>query len=156
MQLIIHPAFQFTDTLCALEHYYWPANNLQLIQSGTYFFNHYSTEGCDSIENLVLMIVYQGEVFLPNVFSPNGDQINDKFFVNANEDVHSIDLFAIYDRWGELMFRIKDILPNDPQYGWDGNFRNAPLNPAVFVYLVEWRDKFGGRHKAIGDVTLAR
>lgn len=52
----------------------------------------------------------------------------------SNEDVHMIDLFAIYDRWGELMFEQKNILPNDPQYGWDGMFRGVPVNQMFLLY----------------------
>lgn len=47
-------------------------------------------------------------------------------------------------------------MPNDPSVGWDGTFRDTPVRPAVFAYLVQWRDKFGNMHKAYGDVTLVR
>ncbi|MGB5034119.1 MAG: T9SS type B sorting domain-containing protein, partial [Saprospiraceae bacterium] len=156
MQLIIHPEYHFSDTLCALGNFYWSADHRRYEESGVYEFNHRSSSGCDSIEYLVLMIAHEGEVYVPNVFSPNGDQVNDRLVVFSNEDVHMIDLFAIYDRWGELMFEQKNILPNDPQYGWDGMFRGVPVNPDVFVYIVEWRDKARGYHKVTGDATLLR
>ena len=156
MQLIIHPEYHFSDTLCALGNFYWSADHRRYEESGVYEFNHRSSSGCDSIEYLVLMIAHEGEVYVPNVFSPNGDQVNDRLVVFSNEDVHTIDLFAIYDRWGELMFEQKNILPNDPLYGWDGMFRGVPVNPDVFVYIVEWRDKARGYHKVTGDATLLR
>ncbi|MBK6700707.1 MAG: gliding motility-associated C-terminal domain-containing protein [Saprospiraceae bacterium] len=114
MQLIIHPEYHFSDTLCALGNFYWSADHRRYEESGVYEFNHRSSSGCDSIEYLVLMIAHEGEVYVPNVFSPNGDQVNDRLVVFSNEDVHMIDLFAIYDRWGELMFEQKIFFPMIP------------------------------------------
>ncbi|MGB3084039.1 MAG: gliding motility-associated C-terminal domain-containing protein, partial [Saprospiraceae bacterium] len=156
MQLMINPEYHFGDTICALDRFVWSTTNQLYNQSGVYIYNHRSHKGCDSIEYLVLMISDGGEVYVPNVFTPNGDQINDRFFVYANEDVHLIDEFAVYNRWGEVVFAQQNIPPNDPQYGWNGIFRNQPASPAVFVYRVVWHDKFGGYHQAKGDVTLLR
>ncbi|MEP7197132.1 MAG: SdrD B-like domain-containing protein [Saprospiraceae bacterium] len=156
MQLIIHPEFHITDTICKLDHFLWSSSGVDYTKSGVYAFNYNSFAGCDSVRYLFLVVASAGQVFVPNVFSPNGDQVNDRLFVFANEDVHQIDLFAIYDRWGELVFKQNKILPNDSVYGWDGIFRNQLANPAVFVYVVEWHDKIGGFHQAKGDVTLLR
>lgn len=154
--LTILPEYSFSDTICALDKFQWHANGIQYKESGMYSFNHFTKKGCDSIQILHLIVVHGGEVYLPNVFTPNGDQVNDRLTVYSNEDVHLIDLFAVYDRWGELVFQQKNFLPNDPSIGWDGNFRDTPARPAVYAYLVLWRDKLGNVHKAYGDVTLIR
>ncbi len=154
--LTILPEYRFYDTICALDKYHWHADGLSYRESGEYEHNHYTRKGCDSIEYLYLIIVHGGEVYVPNAFTPNGDQVNDRLTVYANEDVQMIDHFAIYDRWGELVFQQRNFLPNDPSVGWDGAFRETPVRPAVFAYLVQWRDKFGNMHKAYGDVTLVR
>ncbi|MBK8956528.1 MAG: gliding motility-associated C-terminal domain-containing protein [Saprospiraceae bacterium] len=154
--LIIHPEFKHFDTICALNKHVWNANGELYEKSGSYSFNHFTQRGCDSVLNLYLIVVGSGEVYVPNVFSPNGDQINDRVTVFANQDVELIDLFAIYNRWGEQVFESRSFPPNNNSIGWDGQLKGQPANPAVFVYRVEWRDKFGGRHQASGDITLLR
>ncbi|MBK9043128.1 MAG: gliding motility-associated C-terminal domain-containing protein [Saprospiraceae bacterium] len=47
-----------------------------------------------------------GDIFVPNVFSPNGDQINDRISVWGSQAFTTIDIFRIYSRWGELVFEI--------------------------------------------------
>ncbi|MBK9108752.1 MAG: gliding motility-associated C-terminal domain-containing protein [Saprospiraceae bacterium] len=156
LQLRIHPEFKLYDTICVLNKYVWPVNNELYEESGNFLFNHYSEKACDSIEYLHLIVITSGEVYVPNVFSPNGDNINDRVGVFSNPDVALIDVFAIYNRWGELMYERNHFPPNDQRIGWDGIFKGQPAIPAVYVFRVEWRDKFGGKHKAKGDITLIR
>ncbi|MBK7810445.1 MAG: gliding motility-associated C-terminal domain-containing protein [Saprospiraceae bacterium] len=154
--LEILPEYIFYDTLCTIDKYYWSTNGLEYDKTGFYEAHLSSKDNCDSIRYLVLEIIGSGEVYIPNVFSPNGDGVNDKLSVFSNPDIAKIDRFSIFDRWGELMYEIKNFLPNDPNLGWDGVFRSTLVQPAVFAYLVEWTDKLGGHHKAYGDITLIR
>ncbi|MEO6190373.1 MAG: SdrD B-like domain-containing protein [Saprospiraceae bacterium] len=156
LQLKIHPSYVFYDTLCALKKFIWPVNGRYYDKSGVYEVNHRSSFGCDSIQNLVLMIMHGSEVYVPNVFSPNNDGLNDKLTIFGNSEVTMINHFWLYDRWGELVFDQHYFPPNDPDHGWNGNFRGESPNPGVYAFLVEWTDKFGGRYKDYGDVTLVR
>jgi gliding motility-associated-like protein len=104
----------------------------------------------------LLEIKHKGTVYLPNVFTPNGDGINDKFIVYSSNEINMIDRLRIYDRWGELLFELSNFPPNDPLYGWDGNHDGLKMMPAVFVYTVEWTDYTGEKHLEKGDVTLLR
>jgi gliding motility-associated-like protein len=69
-------------------------------------------------------------LYIPNIFSPNGDGENDKLFVQGT-GVAEV-LFTIYDRWGEKVFET-----DDPSKGWDGSYQGKPMNEAVFVYYVK-------------------
>lgn len=95
-------------------------------------------------------------IFIPNIFSPNGDNINDRFTLFADDRVVKIHELKIFDRWGELMYQNYDFAPNDPNLGWDGTFRGKTVNPAVFVYyfVVEYID--GSKQLYKGDITLVR
>ncbi len=92
--------------------------------------------GCsDSSCVRVTVDVICGELSVPNAFSPNGDNFNDKFKVKVNpECVIEIQLF-VYDRWGEKVFE-----GTTPQAacvdGWDGTFNGKALDNAVFVYYL--------------------
>lgn len=156
LELTIDPEYHFGETLCVINKFLWPISGELYEQSGIYSYNHRTAAGCDSIENLVLLIQGSGEVYVPNAFSPNGDGINDRLTVYSNEDVKMLDYFRIFNRWGELLFEQRNIPPNDPQYGWTGIFKGQPANPAVFVYHVGWTDKLGGKHQQSGNSTLIR
>ncbi len=77
-------------------------------------------------------------IFVPNTFTPNRDATNDVLFVRGN--VLTEMYFAIYDRWGELVFET-----SDQNLGWDGTFRGKELSPDVYGYYL--------RYKCIGQST---
>ena len=62
----------------------------------------------------------------------------------------------IFNRWGERVFVNEGFLPNDPSQGWDGNIRDRPANPEVFVYYAKIRFNDGITILYKGDVTLMR
>ena len=87
----------------------------------------------------------------PNIFSPNNDGHNDVLMVYGTlcvKDFH----WAIYDRWGELIFETED-----PSAGWDGTYKSKALDPAVFVYKLQYTLISTGEAKeAHGNVTLVK
>ena len=62
----------------------------------------------------------------------------------------------IFDRWGELIFRAADIPPNEPSFGWDGSFKNQPVEQGVYVYLIKVRYIDQRKESFTGDVTTLR
>src|SRR5687768_14311140 len=103
--------------------------------------------------------IYRGaerDVFIPNVFSPNGDNINDWFTLYTDADLKEISLLEIYTRWGDLVFRKTNFLPNDDTQGWDGKFRGETLNPGVYVYRIEILYGDDLVEKLAGDITIVR
>ncbi len=122
--------------------------------------------GCDSLlwtitslapEDSCLVPEIHREIFIPNIFSPNGDGINDYFFLSSHpEAVASIPILRVYDRWGGLAFQKVDALPNVPEQGWDGRVKEEPINPGVFVWVAEVVYMDGKTETFYGDVTLMR
>jgi gliding motility-associated-like protein len=90
-----------------------------------------------------------GDFFIPNVFSPNGDGLND--FVNAHGFCISSYNLQIFNRWGEKVFET-----TDKSYGWDGSFRGKPMDIGVFMYKVEGITIEGKPFSLKGNVTLLR
>ncbi len=93
--------------------------------------------------------------YIPNIFSPNGDNINDVFTIKFNNDieVHSIQA-RIFDRWGNMVFQSDGI-----SFEWNGEFGNKVVNPGVYVYRVELKyfDNLVERTVLLqGDVTLIK
>jgi gliding motility-associated-like protein len=94
-------------------------------------------------------ICANNEVFIPNTFTPNGDGLNDKFFIRGN-GVQKIEL-SIYNRWGELVYESDDI-----KAGWDGVYKGKPADPGVFAYYVKIYCIAGEELIRKGNVTLIR
>jgi gliding motility-associated-like protein len=96
-------------------------------------------------------------VFVPNAFSPNEDGINESFTVNASSDVKEVKSFLIFNRWGDMVFQAQNFLPDAAEKnGWNGMVGGKPLNPDVYVYVVEFVTKTGVLLTQKGDVTLMR
>ena len=92
---------------------------------------------------------YIPHVYVPNIFSPNGDGNNDLLLVRGD----GIDymLFIIYDRWGEKVFESSSL-----SLGWDGLFKGNPVNPGVFVYRLNATFLDGSESILSGNITLIR
>ncbi|MFZ1677371.1 MAG: T9SS type B sorting domain-containing protein, partial [Saprospiraceae bacterium] len=112
--------------------------------------------GCMAEARLLLDDKSNPQVYIPNVFSPNEDGVNDLFTIYGNKDVEVIVEMRIFDRWGNFVYMNTHFPPNEENYGWDGKFRNSDMNPDVFAYWarVQFVDGSEGFYK--GDVTLVR
>ena len=107
---------------------------------------------------IVIDVDKNRNVFIPNVFSPNGDGSNDVFKPFIGAGVESVNSFKVFDRWGEIVYeRPNDAPPlnNDSSIdGWDGTFNGRRMNPGVFVYLIEVAFVDGLTLLYRGDVTI--
>ncbi|MBV6652962.1 MAG: gliding motility-associated C-terminal domain-containing protein, partial [Mameliella sp.] len=95
-------------------------------------------------------------VYIPNVFSPNNDGINDILYVQGDSRVENVEEFTVYNRWGEPVFEAFNFQINDDQFGWDGTFRGDIMNSGVFVYYVLVTFDNGTTAEFKGDVILMR
>ena len=79
------------------------------------------------------------DVAAPNVFSPNGDGVNDYFDVYAADDVSKIEV-KIYDRWGQKVYENPNQAPNIQGQGWNGKVKgdDAQLGSYVYVFEIEY------------------
>jgi gliding motility-associated-like protein len=113
--------------------------------------------GCEANAQTTISVDKKIEVYVPTTFSPNGDNINDRFIAFGNPElVVKIKWFRVYDRWGEMLYEAFDLLPNDLSQGWDGTFRNGPVNTGVYVWDLQVVLIDGSEKLLKGDVTLDR
>lgn len=111
--------------------------------------------GCTAEISFSVTLTYSGDVFIPEVFSPNGDGVNDIFTVYPGPDISAVRNMRIFDRWGNELFFLEE-LPLGEGRGWDGSSRGKSLNPAVFVYSVEIELRGGETKLLFGEVSLVR
>jgi gliding motility-associated-like protein len=95
-------------------------------------------------------------IYVPNVFSPNGDGINDRLLISADTAVQEIESFTIFDRWGNMVYLNEHFLPNDPGEAWDGKHNGVTLNPGVYAFKMLVRFADGTTQIRYGDVTVMR
>ena len=95
-----------------------------------------SQQGCSESASAIIDVV----PFIPNVFTPNGDGINDVFMPDMD--------LQIIDRNGLLLYR--------GTAGWDGNYQGNHLNPDTYFYLVHYNDRNNVEHTRKGYITLVR
>lgn len=111
---------------------------------------------CRAVDSVRITVIKDYQVFVPNVFSPDFDGINDYFTVYSDERVANIRQFLVFDRQGNLVFQREDMQPNDDLQGWDGTIDGKKAPVGVYGYLVEI--KYIDRTTQIvkGDITLIR
>jgi gliding motility-associated-like protein len=88
-------------------------------------------------------------VYVPNIFSPNNDGINDILFARG-ENIKEL-TFRIYNRWGELVFESSDI-----SQGWDGRYKGRECAEGVYFYVAEVSFIDGNSVVKKGSVSLVR
>ncbi|MBI2968868.1 MAG: gliding motility-associated C-terminal domain-containing protein, partial [Bacteroidetes bacterium] len=91
-----------------------------------------------------------GEVFVPNIFSPNNDGNNDVFYVRG-KCIEKMQ-WVIYNRWGAKVFE-----SDSPQNGWDGSYKGKNLDAAVFVWHLKYKLSIDTEEKTMkGNITLVK
>ncbi len=118
-----------------------------------------NSNGCNCGMNFQIIGV-KPVITMPNVFTPDGDGVNDNFDImftaeGSNDVVErgavEVTNFRIYNRWGNIVYDNET-----PNTGWDGkqNDKSAPSD--VYTYFVEVLYPNGSVEVAKGDVTLIR
>ena len=107
--------------------------------------------GCSDQDSLFISISVKDILppKLPNAFSPNGDGVNDVFYVRGGP-FETMDL-KVYNGWGEMIFE-----STDPTFGWDGTHDGMPEINGVYVFSVIATTTDGKQHDRSGKVTLVR
>lgn len=90
---------------------------------------------------------------IPNVFTPNGDGVNDYFFPRQllSRGVTQFN-FSVYDRWGVQIFQSTSL----DGRGWDGKFNNKAQPEGVYIYVIDVQFMNGTTEHHQGNVTLLR
>ncbi len=122
----------------------------------TYSVTVATTEGCATSGSTTIRILCDNsQVFIPNTFTPNGDGVNDRFFVSGR-GLGKVTRMAIYNRWGEMIYESLGAQANDGGVGWDGTYKGQVLAPDVFIYRIDVLCSTGEPFSFKGDISLVR
>jgi gliding motility-associated-like protein len=138
----------------------WTLNNspAPTLNSGQYVFTEQgsyviglecqSPNGCtDRITKTIMVEAAEVQLYVPNAFTPNGDNLNDVFKVYGIGIKHiSVQIFS---RWGELIHQW------DGMGGfWDGTYMNRMVPQGIYSYRIRGMDENAKEIKRIGAVTV--
>ncbi len=106
--------------------------------------------GCEAIYSRVICIRNEVRIYVPNIFSPNGDGRLDQFEIKH----YGVEIlrWSIYDRNGAICFETKD---GDAQ--WDGTFNGKRVVEGVYVLVIEYFNPNEGKKEFFkSDLTIVR
>jgi gliding motility-associated-like protein len=107
---------------------------------------------CTADRDIMVNVIPNYDLYIPNLFSPNGDGRNDLFSINGNLGAIKKFEMQIFDRWGELVYQ-----SYDQKFAWDGfvNGTDAPSDVYVYIMKVTFINNFTQKMYK-GSVTLLR
>jgi gliding motility-associated-like protein len=88
-------------------------------------------------------------IYVPNTFTPDGDEFNTRFKpVMVNIVASEV---SIYDRWGLLVFHSNDLM-----WEWDGTYENLLVPDGTYTYKISYETKQGITDKLVGHVNVLK
>lgn len=136
----------YTSNLSSPSHIY---NSSGTFQVWLYAFN---TFGCKDSTSVILIVDDLFTLYIPNTFSPNGDNLNDEFMIFGQGILQDEFSLKIYDRWGKMIYHSNSI-----NNRWDGSIdgttqQSNPIN--TYTYSLQFKDKSGRKHERKGTITV--
>lgn len=107
---------------------------------------------CTDTADIALHTFTNSRFAIPSAFTPNGDGVNDVFYIIGSRDIKIIKSFIVFNRLGNKMFETSNIPANDRSYGWKGS--GAALGTYVYFANVEFLD--GSTEIVKGSVILIK
>jgi len=92
--------------------------------------------------------------YIPNSFTPNGDNLNDKFIPHIVCQTRAVSeyKFSIFNRWGKEVFST-----SSQTQAWDGFYKGQPISTGEYVYLVQYKTDPSQELKSVkGSVLVLR
>lgn len=108
-----------------------------------------SNAHCSDTATAVIQVEIPISIHVPNIFTPNGDDINDEFSIKTT-GVSDITI-SVFDRWGVLLFESDSLTGK-----WDGLYKGAPVVAGTYFYVVNAKPIRGENLQYKGFLTLTR
>lgn len=105
---------------------------------------------CSSIDSFYIDARPCCDVLMPDAFTPNRDGLNDTYRPLKATN-HTIVSFSIYNRWGRIVYKSKDI-----SKGWDGTHKGTPQDMGTYYYLLEYLCNGNEEQSKKGNFILIR
>jgi gliding motility-associated-like protein len=99
-------------------------------------------DNCGQKNSMLVTLDYDCPFIIPNIITPNGDNVNDKFIIGNLERIGIVNLY-VFNRWGTLMYEMKN---------YDNSWSPTNTNDGVYFYIIETIDE----QKYKGHLTILK
>jgi gliding motility-associated-like protein len=113
------------------------------------------TYGCLVSDEVVVAVNKEFDIYVPNIFSPNNDGMNDLFFIQGKFDFDLLN-FVVFNRWGSAIHSISEGTLNSLNHGWDGTYKGDLAPEGIYLWMATVQLPDGTIKKLNGDVSLVR
>ena len=145
------------DVTTEYANYTWGDGNKDSIrvikESGNYNVEVINICGSDADDVIIEVIDCSCQLYIPNSFTPNSDEVNDVFEIQSSCGVIDFNI-TVYNRWGQEIFESKDI-----DFQWNGIFHNKEVPQENYVYSIQLTYRNGpiiGEKDITGRILLIR
>ena len=153
----LYPGEDVTLTAGSYAYYWWYTDNDSLISESEFLFVDSTlttyivvenNDGCiGTSEVAIVQFIPRVELFIPNTFTPNGDEHNELFVIKGRF-ITNFNM-KITDRWGEMIYKTDKI----DKY-WDGKYLGVMAQQGVYSYVVDIIGNDGRPFSTSGTVNL--
>lgn len=160
----IDPVFHFTNTSQNASEYEWhfgdgdmtyvtsPTHSYDTYGQFTVTLNANNQYNCPDQAHLVVTVKPSFELFVPNAFTPDGDEFNNTFTASGYGILETDFTMEIYNRWGELIFESHNM-----QIGWDGSYAGTErVQDGTYTWVIRFKDLTNTLHERNGHLSLLR
>lgn len=118
----------------------------------------YTDKGCIDSAKGILKVQEEYTFYAPTGFSPNGDGLNDYFYIIAHSIIDEDFLIEVYDRWGEVIWSSRTFYRETEQSDqWDGSVNGGEIAPVgSYTWRVLFRDSHYRLHEETGVINIIR
>lgn len=144
LNLFVQEVVESENTVRILQNEEFEADGHKFRDEGKYTYTIPSSIGCDSIVHLNVEFI---NFYFPNIFSPNGDGINDVFEISGESgELEFVEIYII-DRWGNLVSKGKS---------WDGTNGDYEVSHGVYLYIAKIRLVSGLETEITGNIMVVK
>ncbi len=93
------------------------------------------SNGCVASAVVRVVVSEEYQIFIPNIFTPNNDGVNDRFAFHAY-GTSNIEV-RVFNRWGAEVYYNPNQQPNTEIEGWDGNYNGKEAQQGAYLYLIK-------------------
>lgn len=130
---------------------------LTAVNNDVYKVEVFDIFGCKDTATVAITLLEGIQVYVPTAFSPNGDGINDLFQIFAkSSQIRQVEVFRVYDRWGNLLHEARNFEAGDQSAGWNGRINGKQVNSGTYIYNIVIELIDGTITEKNGSVLLMR
>ena len=124
--------------------------------STVYHITVYDQNGCASEDNVEVRVRFDKGYTAPNIMHTNSALNNAFTLYSKYKSIGLINDLSIYDRWGNMVFKQNEFMPDDPKLGWNGMYHGVPVVQGVYVWYANVTYVDGSEETVAGDITVIR